>query len=655
MRSSGSGPALPVPLWPRLLLVAATATAVLAWVQAPSDGLYGYDGPYHFAYSRWLRDNGVSRQFPWWQETFLRDRFADKDFLYHVLLIPFTYGDLQQAGKTASIVFGAGLYAAIFLALAGLGARAPTAWTLGLLAGSTTLIYRAGLLRSHVLAIAIAVLGVAAILRGRRIAAAAAAALYCLAHIGWHLLPGFALLHAAVASVRSRRFRTMALPAVLAGAAAGMVLNPYLPNNLRLWWVQNVQVLSAAWGGVPDDLSLGLEVRPGRPRDFAYYNAGPLLFTAAGAAALLVRRAGAGASAGDGASPRGPSNAVLALGLATAGTLGLALASRRFVELWAPFSVLFAATSTTRALGERRLGRRARAAAMTAGALLATLAGAHHVGQARRVLAQDRGLIYTACASWIRDHVAEGEIVFTTDWDEFPELFYVAPRQRYLVGLDPTFMYVTNPERWRLWRRVAEGRAGDLYTPIRETFGSSVVFADAGHEAFVERADQDPLFRLEVGHFDCSVYRLREDAAGAPPLSARWRAVSGEWAAAGPRAFVDVERLAGAAADGGRTRADDRPCATLEGEIHAARSGTAVLGLSTDDSIRIDVEGRTIFDSEAAGPPSLDDLLERETESRGRMERRLETPLAAGSNRVTVATCRSGAAWGFHLRALPPP
>ena len=77
-----------------VLLVGLACATVLAWVQAPAPGLYGYDGPFHIRYSAWLREHGISRTFPWWQETFLRDHWADKDFLYHVLLIPFTFGDL---------------------------------------------------------------------------------------------------------------------------------------------------------------------------------------------------------------------------------------------------------------------------------------------------------------------------------------------------------------------------------------------------------------------------------------------------------------------------------------------------------------------------------------------------------------------------------
>src|SRR4029434_5342462 len=91
----------------QLTLVVAVSVAVTIWVQWPASGLYGYDGHFHIKYSeieraRRLRGEGLIKELPWCQETFFKDRFADKDFLYHLLLIPFASGDLESAGKSAS-------------------------------------------------------------------------------------------------------------------------------------------------------------------------------------------------------------------------------------------------------------------------------------------------------------------------------------------------------------------------------------------------------------------------------------------------------------------------------------------------------------------------------------------------------------------------
>src|SRR5262249_33725212 len=104
--------------------------------------------------------------------------------------------------------------------------------------------------------------GTCAILLDRPLWAFVFAALYPSVHISFHLLPCIALFHAlqrAIVPGGSRSFRTFAW--TLGGALTGVVVNPFLPNDLHLWWVQNFRVLGMAWSG-HEDLRLGLELLP---------------------------------------------------------------------------------------------------------------------------------------------------------------------------------------------------------------------------------------------------------------------------------------------------------------------------------------------------------------------------------------------------------
>ena len=58
---------------------------------------------------------------------------------------------------------------------------------------------------------------------------------------------------------------------------------------------------------------------------------------------------------------------------------------------------------------------------------------------------------------WLMEHTEPGERVYQTDWDNFPELFYFNTHNTYIVGLDPTFMYLANPELYLLWRSIGRG------------------------------------------------------------------------------------------------------------------------------------------------------------------------------------------------------
>jgi hypothetical protein len=48
---------------------------------------------------------------------------------------------------------------------------------------------------------------------------------------------------------------------------------------------------------------------------------------------------------------------------------------------------------------------------------------------------------YTKGIEWMRTHVPAGQVVFNTDWDDFPKLFYYDPTHAYVSGLDPTYLY----------------------------------------------------------------------------------------------------------------------------------------------------------------------------------------------------------------------
>ncbi|HJQ97674.1 MAG TPA: hypothetical protein VJ826_05120, partial [Candidatus Polarisedimenticolaceae bacterium] len=203
-----------------LITVVAVAAVVFTLLQLARQELWDVDGYYHIRAAELLRSHGISRTFPWWQETFLRDRWADKDFLYHLLLIPFTFGDLVAGARAGAVVFATGMVATFHEVLRRLSVRRPALWTLALLAFSPMLLGRLAFPRGFVLAITLALAGTAAIFLGRYRVAAAIAAAYAWTHISYHFLPCVALVHDLVPRGDGRRsFRTTLW--TLGGTAAG--------------------------------------------------------------------------------------------------------------------------------------------------------------------------------------------------------------------------------------------------------------------------------------------------------------------------------------------------------------------------------------------------------------------------------------------------
>jgi hypothetical protein len=117
----------------------------------------------------------------------------------------------------------------------------------------------------------------------------------------------------------------------------------------------------------------------------------------------------------------------------------------------------------------------------------------------RRAPPPDR---YKGAAEWIAANSQEGDIVFTTDWDDFPELFFHNHKNRYILGLATPLMYLHDKGLYHLWERLTWGKLEMPSGYLRRDFGARFVFSDRLHKQFEARAARDP--GLEAGYKDAN-------------------------------------------------------------------------------------------------------------------------------------------------------
>src|SRR5262249_9518518 len=79
---------------------------------------------------------------------------------------------------------------------------------------------------------------------------------------------------------------------------------------------------------------------------------------------------------------------------------------------------------------------------------------------------------YAKGGAWMRANIPAGELVFNTDWDDFPRLYYYDPTHVYVSGLDPSYLFDRNPDLSRLYDRITTGDQEDPGPLIRERFGA---------------------------------------------------------------------------------------------------------------------------------------------------------------------------------------
>ncbi len=112
-------------------------------------------------------------------------------------------------------------------------------------------------------------------------------------------------------------------------------------------------------------------------------------------------------------------------------------------------------------------------------------------------LQDTKGFTYMMGASqWLIENTETRTMVFQTDWDDFPSLFFHNTHNTYLVGLDTTYLQLENTFYWNQWLAITRGLVERPSVVIRETFKSDYVVSDIHHEEFAKIADADPNMKL---------------------------------------------------------------------------------------------------------------------------------------------------------------
>ncbi len=185
--------------------------------------------------------------------------------------------------------------------------------------------------------------------------------------------------------------------------------------------------------------------------------------------------------------------------------------ARRFVEYFPPFALIFAAFAWSEIFDfERDLTpefssklRTFAPAIVLAIAVVAGMVKSFPVVQNQLSNSKPYDL-YAGSSAWLAENTAEGELIFQTDWDDFPRLFFYNTHNTYLAGLDPTYLQIYDPMLYEEWVSITGGEVENPSELIRTHFNSRYVHTDLNHGDFIEQAENDPGLR-EVYRDDQSV------------------------------------------------------------------------------------------------------------------------------------------------------
>ena len=141
-----------LPRWlamPPVLVVVPLAAAFFFQIQSAIPTIFEVDGYYHIKVAELTARNGILRSFPWAAFTPFRDHFGDKEFLFHVFLVPFTRLGLVRGAKLAAVVLDAAIVGLAYHLLRVRRVRGASAWMLLFVGAGSVFFWRMGQCPHH--------------------------------------------------------------------------------------------------------------------------------------------------------------------------------------------------------------------------------------------------------------------------------------------------------------------------------------------------------------------------------------------------------------------------------------------------------------------------------------------------------------------------
>lgn len=525
----------------QLVIGAVAIGIVFWWLQFSTSAICcgDFDGYYHIQWARTLWEGMKSRtfppEFPWLPLTTLNPKdYVDHHLLFHIFQIPFAaFSDPRLAAKISSAFFGGLAVFSCYWLLVHYRVRYALVWLMALLACSVPFLFRMNMAKAPPLAIVYLILAIFLFFKRKYWPLLPLALVFTWTYDLFLLLVLAALFWVITIAITEFRFEWRPLVFVVVGCIAGLVINPYFPENLQLL-VEHMKIKLT----VTDfSTKVGNEWYP--------YDSWAFLGNSAVACiAMLV-----GYVAVEPTERRRSHHSIFFLLFSTA-LLIMNARWKRISEYWPPFAILFAGFALKPWLDgyrpylsrlphdvqeelepfldregvpepERKTDVRdvIRVIAVVVAALgLSGFLFVNLHASSEEISQSEPHEYYRAGAQWMRANIPPGQIIFNTDWDDFPRLFYYDPTHYYVSGLDPSYLFEKDQDLSRLYDRITLGEVEDPGPLIRDRFGARYVFSDNSHHDFFEHARLSGWFDIVYEDPQCTIMYIRDEKIDETPF-----------------------------------------------------------------------------------------------------------------------------------------
>lgn len=527
-----------------LFLICFSFFACLQFTQSFGDP----DSFYHIKIAQKINESGAVRDFPYLSGTVLKDNYIDHHFIYHLYLAPFVkFLPPLTGAKLAHIILNSLVILVFFGMLKKFRVKGAFWYSIFLLL-SAPFVFRLSLIKAQPLAMIILFTGLCLIASRRYAAISILSFIYVWSYGGWPLMLILAILYAiadsfadSLESVKQSWldrlrlklgvkktinatwifFRSFTINffkkeniklilSVAIGLALGLIINPYFPKNMTFYWFQVIQI---AFVNYQKTIGVGAEWYPYGVPDFFKNIAIPLILLIPALVFYFQYF-------------KKYSRLIHWFFLIFLLFLAATIRSRRNIEYLVPITVAFSAIvfaamqhiKTKELIKFKKILNHLFNTDILVRIIASAAIIAFVIFLSINTLAKDRKYLkhgvpfdrLEKTSEYIKQISRKGDIVFHSDWDDFPALFFYNDYNYYIVGLDPTFMYLHNKDLYFKWRDITLGkRSQNIHEIIKNEFKAEYVIANRENEDFIKNLKNNFFFKEIYADEQAIIYKVQ--------------------------------------------------------------------------------------------------------------------------------------------------
>lgn len=502
-----------------------------------------WDGYYHIRWSALIWEN--FKQFKWLPEfvwlplTVLNSNdYADHHFLFHLLQIPFLwFFSPVTAAKVAAVFYGTLAIFSVYWVMFRYNVNYLLLWLGALLTCSNPFFYRMNMAKAPPLTIIYTVIGIYLLFERKYIWLLPLMFVFVWTYSLFPLLFLAALIWAAIVGWNERKLEWQPVVYTFAGMILGNIINPYFPSNIALFFRHFGMKFRSSY-----QVAVGGEWYPYDGWQIVTHLTIALLAMLLGYILFKPKNG------------KLPEKATFFLIFATVLLIWM-FKSKRLAEYFPPFAILFGAFSwkaffasespqlpeefardiepfldSDKASGQEEIQNVFKSVVPWVLAVFFLFLmfynfygirikpyGIEQKGLLTSIRENEKDDKYAEAMDWANANIPAGETIFNCNWDDFPKMFFLDTKHKYVWGLDPNYLFSQDPELWKLMKDITSGKVEDPGPLIVEKFNAKYVFSDAKeNEDFLAKLLESGWAETVYEDGEAFILKIR-DEQGDPP------------------------------------------------------------------------------------------------------------------------------------------